>query len=585
MEYCSFIENETNSQGSAIYSYSDNNDTHVYISNCTFFNNATYISSGAIRQGNGFMEIVNTLITGTEGGPAIDFYSFNSSRLSITYSDFWDNEDGDWTDNVAQYFDWEGNMSEDPLYVDPFSWDFHLDYDSPCVDTGDPDSPDDPDGSRADIGAWNAYPQPDYAVDLETSKPNGVGAAGSTVIYSFSVLNDGLMDDIYDITFRSLLPQGWTIEYITSTGRHDRESIMSLTSGETYQIDVVVQTSEADPCESGTFEFQVTSQNDESVSETLEFYTHTAGDILIVNGDPQGENIEYYTDAIVASIYYNLEVEPTYSTWSLMDYALDGGDLTLLDNDLIIWHMGTSETISEENRQGLVDYMSNGHQLFISGAYAPTGLYGTTLLSMLGANYQSNFSPQNYVIGEDEDPVADGLVMNIVGGDGADTGYNSNAMRLNGGHQVFFFTENAVAGIRMDGDYKSLILSFPFEAISRQDYRTELMTNILLYFGFVPTSVEPIESDLIPDDVVLAQNYPNPFNSTTRIKFGLPEKQLVQIAIYNTLGQKVAMLANSEYSAGYHTLNYSSDNLASGLYYIRMVAGTTTQTRSMMFIK
>jgi len=38
------------------------------------------------------------------------------------------------------------------LFVDPDENDYNLTTDSPCIDTGDPDSPDDPDGSRADMG-------------------------------------------------------------------------------------------------------------------------------------------------------------------------------------------------------------------------------------------------------------------------------------------------------------------------------------------------------------------------------------------------------------------------------------------------
>jgi len=63
-------------------------------------------------------------------------------NVEATYSDFEDNFAG------------EGNISEDPLFVDPDNGDFHLTVDSPCIDAGDPEAPDDPDGSRADMGAF-----------------------------------------------------------------------------------------------------------------------------------------------------------------------------------------------------------------------------------------------------------------------------------------------------------------------------------------------------------------------------------------------------------------------------------------------
>ena len=46
-----------------------------------------------------------------------------------------------------------GNIDTDPLFVDQDNFDFHLQAESPCIDSGDPSSPEDPDGTRADMGA------------------------------------------------------------------------------------------------------------------------------------------------------------------------------------------------------------------------------------------------------------------------------------------------------------------------------------------------------------------------------------------------------------------------------------------------
>lgn len=47
-----------------------------------------------------------------------------------------------------------GNLSGDPLFVDAGNGDFTLQAISPCIDAGDPASPVDPDGTRADQGAY-----------------------------------------------------------------------------------------------------------------------------------------------------------------------------------------------------------------------------------------------------------------------------------------------------------------------------------------------------------------------------------------------------------------------------------------------
>lgn len=46
-----------------------------------------------------------------------------------------------------------GNIQDDPEFVAPAMDDFHLLAISPCIDTGSPSSPPDPDGTRADMGA------------------------------------------------------------------------------------------------------------------------------------------------------------------------------------------------------------------------------------------------------------------------------------------------------------------------------------------------------------------------------------------------------------------------------------------------
>ena len=47
-----------------------------------------------------------------------------------------------------------GNIDSDPRFVDPANGDYHLQPTSPCIDTGDPASPLDPDGTIADMGAY-----------------------------------------------------------------------------------------------------------------------------------------------------------------------------------------------------------------------------------------------------------------------------------------------------------------------------------------------------------------------------------------------------------------------------------------------
>jgi hypothetical protein len=59
-----------------------------------------------------------------------------------------------------------GNIDADPLFVDPVNGDFHLQPGSPCIDTGDPNSALDPDGTPADMGAYYFDHRPILSTDL-----------------------------------------------------------------------------------------------------------------------------------------------------------------------------------------------------------------------------------------------------------------------------------------------------------------------------------------------------------------------------------------------------------------------------------
>ncbi|HTY38993.1 MAG TPA: T9SS type A sorting domain-containing protein, partial [Bacteroidota bacterium] len=71
----------------------------------------------------------------------------------------------------------------------------------------------------------------------------------------------------------------------------------------------------------------------------------------------------------------------------------------------------------------------------------------------------------------------------------------------------------------------------------------------------------------IPKEYVLYQNYPNPFNPSTIIRFGLPERSLLNICIYNILGERVAILFEGDSGGGYHEIVWAPTALASGVYF------------------
>jgi len=90
----------------------------------------------------------------------------------------------------------------------------------------------------------------------------------------------------------------------------------------------------------------------------------------------------------------------------------------------------------------------------------------------------------------------------------------------------------------------------------------------------------------IPDKFDLDYNYPNPFNPSTTIRYKLPEASKVKLTIHNTLGQKVATIVNlNNQEAGFYNVEWSADNMSSGIYFYRLEAGNFIKIRKMTLLK
>ena len=99
----------------------------------------------------------------------------------------------------------------------------------------------------------------------------------------------------------------------------------------------------------------------------------------------------------------------------------------------------------------------------------------------------------------------------------------------------------------------------------------------------IPAQEQIIQYALYP-------NHPNPFNPETSVEYQLAQDGNLSIRIYNTLGQEVRTLINDYQQAGVHFLRWDGrDNmgreLASGIYLLRMQAGTFVKTNRMMLLK
>jgi len=89
----------------------------------------------------------------------------------------------------------------------------------------------------------------------------------------------------------------------------------------------------------------------------------------------------------------------------------------------------------------------------------------------------------------------------------------------------------------------------------------------------------------VPQRTTLSQNYPNPFNPSTTIQFSLSKPGFVTLNVYNVLGKRIASLVKDRLNVGEHTIEWSPENLSSGIYFYQLTTGETVLTQKLLFQK
>jgi hypothetical protein len=104
-----------------------------------------------------------------------------------------------------------------------------------------------------------------------------------------------------------------------------------------------------------------------------------------------------------------------------------------------------------------------------------------------------------------------------------------------------------------------------------------------IYYGS-PADIDEYER-IFPSRINLSQNYPNPFNASTTIEFSLPEEAYVDLSIYDLLGREVTVLEKGLKPAGKYEIPFDASGLSSGVYFYRLQAGESTESKRMVLLK
>jgi len=120
--------------------------------------------------------------------------------------------------------------------------------------------------------------------------------------------------------------------------------------------------------------------------------------------------------------------------------------------------------------------------------------------------------------------------------------------------------------------------AYDIKALDSIDVPSHLLNQMVVVMG-------DLGAYLGPQEFALSNAYPNPFNPTTSLDLSLVESAHVSIKVYNVVGQVVATLASGQMSAGYHSIAWDASNVSSGMYFIKVDAGTDVAVQKVMLMK
>lgn len=308
-------------------------------------------------------------------------------------------------------------------------------------------------------------------------------------------------------------------------------------------------------------------------------------EFLIIDKDGSGFYSGYYRDWLESNNYPFQVV----------------GDSSQIFNKRRFQQRNVIAVLGGRNENALTDAdLQDSLTVFLSGAGK-----GLLVIAPQGAAAISNtpFSQDvlhvNYV-GSTTNILLRGLAGDPLGFNGSFVFLEGGATRemvqpLDGATASIFFNGTNYGGLihYEDGaNNKTVYVSFGLRDILSTSIvkADQILTELMNWFA-LPTAINVLQNPALPERFALEQNYPNPFNPTTTINFSIPVASRVSLVVYNSLGQKVAVLINENLASGSYTAKWDAAKLPSGIYFYRLTAENSSagqhfvRTRKMILMQ
>jgi len=320
---------------------------------------------------------------------------------------------------------------------------------------------------------------------------------------------------------------------------------------------------------SGDYQWKTTSDSLQGIDTYYGYITMDSKNNIYVNG---AHITDYINNSIIVTVKYdrngNLRWVRKYGQEAhYLRYITAGSEV---DDEGNVYVSG--EFYDENNRESrfmIIKYDSTGHQIWITEFDAPANSYFNLRKMAMDAAHNI------YLIGSINTFYVDNYDFAIVK-------FDSRSNILYSDFYGVPDRNEKATSVAIDGQQNIFIIG---DSYSSKDKKV-----ITLKYTQKPDGVEHRDV-LLPSNPKLYQNYPNPFNPSTTIRYALPERAQVDLAVYDIQGRLIRNLASGVREAGQHEAQWDGRDAngraaASGVYlYSLSTDQGFTQTRKLLLIK
>ncbi len=527
------------------------------------FNNTIDQNGTAINCDNVSPTIFNNIITNHNMRlDEIGIRAVNGAAPILSYNDIWN--------NGTNYFGVSpgvGDISLDSKFVDQANRDYGLQPDSPCIDAGDPNSPLDPDGTRADMGAipfqqatlitndiskntvWDILGSP-YIIFGSINVQDGIsliidpgvevrfGSSFSLSVFGKITAVGTVSDSIFFTSNMSNpSPLDWERILIKDSGSDESEfkycKIQFARVGISFEnTSAKMSNSLITKCDRSGISVDVGSPTikDNMINGIVHEGIHVASGTPLIEGNTIYNNIDgiitdFASSIIKRNIIYN---NSRYGVDNRN--ANDQNIIATIDHNTIDNNGDAGINCDNSNPMITNNIITNTFR--VAGNCGGAGIRATSngfptsrfndLWNNLGGNYCD--AGNAVILSKEGDISADPMYVDASNGD-------------------YHVQENSPC---IDaGD--------PNSELDSDGTRTDMGA---LSFEQI-TSVEDINSGGLIEEFSLSQNYPNPFNPSTQIEYSIPKASRVVLKIYNLYGQEIRTLVDEQQTPGIYRVSWN----------------------------